>query len=135
MKKLSIVLLISLFAINVNAQKIKLVDGDISFLKGQKVLGVEFIYEEIMVGKMTEADYIDKKVAEAEEREPGTGEAWRTPTSLQIPTTETLPPPRTGEVAELPLEPGIYRNMLSTTVSSTTTVKGGPVTGLVTGTL
>jgi hypothetical protein len=76
MKKLFIILLISMFAMNLNAQKIKLVDGDIGFLKGQKELGIEFIYEEVMVGKMTEADYIDKKVAEAEEREPGTGQAW-----------------------------------------------------------
>lgn len=76
MKKLLFIVLIGLFTINLNAQKIKLVDGDISFLKGVKDLGVEFTYEDLTVGKMSEADYIAKKVAEAEEREPGTGEAW-----------------------------------------------------------
>ena len=76
MKKLLITVLIGLFTINLNAQKIKLVDGDIGFLKGEKNLGVNFIYEEITVGKMSEEAYIEKKVAEAEEREPGTGETW-----------------------------------------------------------
>lgn len=76
MKKLLFIVLIGLFTINLNAQKIKLVDGDISFLKGVKDLGVEFTYEDLTIGKMSEADYIAKKVAEAEEREPGTGEAW-----------------------------------------------------------
>ena len=76
MKKLLFIVLIGLFTINLNAQKIKLVDGDISFLKGVKDVGVEFTYEDLTVGKMSEADYIKNKVAEAEEREPGTGEAW-----------------------------------------------------------
>jgi hypothetical protein len=76
MKKLFIVFLVGFIAMNTNAQKIKLVGGDIGFLKGQKELGVEFIYEDIKVGKMTEDAYIEKKVAEAEEREPGTGEGW-----------------------------------------------------------
>jgi len=76
MKKVLFIILIALFAFNTQAQKIKLVDGDLGFLKGVKDLGVVFTYEDLTVGKMSEADYIEKKVAEAEEREPGTGEAW-----------------------------------------------------------
>lgn len=76
MKKVLFFVLIGLFAIPTQAQKIKLVDGDLGFLKGTKDLGVEFVYENLTVGKMSEEEYIENKVAEVEEREPGTGEAW-----------------------------------------------------------
>lgn len=76
MKRVFIILLVSLFAFGSQAQKIKLVDGNFDFLKGTKDLGVEFTYDDITVGKMSEEEYIEKKVAEAEEREPGAGEAW-----------------------------------------------------------
>jgi hypothetical protein len=76
MKKILFIILVGLLAIPTQGQKIKMVDGDLGFLKGTKDLGVEFIYEDLFVGKMSEEEYIEKKVAEAEEREPGTGEGW-----------------------------------------------------------
>jgi hypothetical protein len=76
MKKILFIILIGILAIPTQAQKIKMVDGDLGFLKGIKDLGVEFTYEDLFVGNMSEEEYIEKKVAEAEEREPGTGEGW-----------------------------------------------------------
>lgn len=62
----------------VNAQKIKLVSGNLDFLKGQKVLNVEYNYDGMSVGKFkNEADYIAKKVNNYNEDEPGKGDKWR----------------------------------------------------------
>jgi len=61
-----------------HAQKIKVTDGDLSFLKDLAELSVVFEYpDDIKVGKMSQEDFIDKKVAEKEEKEAGTGEAWK----------------------------------------------------------
>jgi len=65
MKKYFIALISLVFALNMQAQKIKLVDGDLKFLKGQDEIGVQFTYDENMkVGAGTEAEYIDKKMAQ-----------------------------------------------------------------------
>jgi len=78
MKKYFIALISLVFAFNMQAQKIKLVDGDLKFLKGQDEIGVKFTYDENMkVGAGTEAEYIDKKMTEADEKEPGAGEKWK----------------------------------------------------------
>ena len=72
-----ILVLAVMIGLSAQAQKIKLVSGDLSFLKGQKDLLVEFVYpEDMKVGKMLEADYIKKKQSEAEAKEAGTGEKW-----------------------------------------------------------
>lgn len=61
-----------------NAQKIKVTDGDLSFLKNIAELNIVFEYpEDIKVGKMSQQEYIDKKVAEKEEKEAGSGEMWK----------------------------------------------------------
>lgn len=78
MKKYFIALIAIVFALNMQAQKIKLVQGDLKFLKGQDEIGVQFTYDENMkVGAGTEAEYITKKMAEADEKEPGSGEKWK----------------------------------------------------------
>ena len=60
-----------------NAQKIKQTDGKLSFLAGQKELSVEFVYaNDLKVGKYTEHVYIEKKMAKANDKEPGSGEKW-----------------------------------------------------------
>lgn len=78
MKKYFIALISLVFALNMQAQKIKLVEGDLKFLKGQDEIGVQFTYDENMkVGAGTEAEYIEKKMADADEKEPGSGEKWK----------------------------------------------------------
>lgn len=53
-------------------------DGDYSFLKGQKNFNLRFDYEGMTVGKnLTETDYVDREVAEKEEKEAGTGKEWK----------------------------------------------------------
>lgn len=76
MKKVLFLILIASFAFSSQAQKIKLQDGDLKFLKGVKDLGVEFTYENLTVGKLTEEEYIAVKVEDANDREPGSGENW-----------------------------------------------------------
>jgi len=62
----------------IQAQKIKVTKGDLSFLKGQTEVLVEFDYSEMAVGKFNnEQDYLDKKVAEYNEKEAGKGDAWK----------------------------------------------------------
>lgn len=59
------------------SQKIKLIEGDLSPLKGQKSLKTEFTYDNMSVGKFPkEADYIAKKKADLDEKEAGRGDKW-----------------------------------------------------------
>lgn len=59
------------------AQKIKVTSGDLSFLKGQKQLNVVYTYEDMGVGKYdTEEEYVENKVAEYNDKEPGKGDEW-----------------------------------------------------------
>jgi hypothetical protein len=52
--------------------------GDLGFLRGQKLLNLEYDYSNMAVGKFTkEKDYVDKKVTEYNENEPGRGDKWR----------------------------------------------------------
>jgi hypothetical protein len=67
-----------LVTFGMNAQKIKLTEGNTNFLKGQDVLGITFTYDEnLKIGPGTEAEYMEKKMTDAEEDEPGGGEAWK----------------------------------------------------------
>lgn len=76
--KTVLVALIVVVATNVQAQKIKVVKGDLDFLKGQTELLVEYDYSNMAVGKFErEEDYIAKKVAEYNEKEPGNGDQWK----------------------------------------------------------
>lgn len=61
----------------VYSQKIKLVEGDVSALKGQKAVKTEFTYDNMSVGKFPqEADYIAQKKADLDKKEPGRGDTW-----------------------------------------------------------
>ena len=58
------------------AQKIKLIEGDLSALKGQTSLKTEFQYE-MSVGKFDkEEDYIAQKKKELNGKEAGRGDTW-----------------------------------------------------------
>lgn len=61
-----------------HAQKIKVTSGDLSFFKDLAEINVVFEYpDNIKIGKMSQQDYIDKKMAEKEKKEAGAGEAWK----------------------------------------------------------
>lgn len=77
MKQLTIILIIFLSAITLNAQKIKKVNGKTDALKGQTEINVMFVYpDDMKVGKMTEKEYVKSKMEKAEEDEKGKGEKW-----------------------------------------------------------
>ncbi len=78
MKKLITSALVIVFAMSCAfAQKVKVESGDLSFLKETDSFNVEFVYSDDMkVGRGTEKDYIKKKRAKAEEKEPGSGDKW-----------------------------------------------------------
>jgi len=63
-------------ASTVSAQSVKVESGDLSFLKGETTLNIEFVYDGLTVGKMTEQAYIDKHVSEANAKEAGSGDRW-----------------------------------------------------------
>jgi hypothetical protein len=77
MKKLFITFLAGCFAMPLLAQKITITSGSVDFVKNQKVLQFVFTYENMRVGKMTEPEYIKKKVSDYNEKEAGRGERWQ----------------------------------------------------------
>ena len=75
--KYAAILALVFFSLITNAQRIKLVEGDISALKGETSMNVEFTYDNMSVGKFeNEAEYIEKKKAEYNAKEPGRGDSW-----------------------------------------------------------
>lgn len=77
MNKIILLSAFLLFMSGANAQKIKQTEGNLSFLKGQKELSIEFVYaNDLNVGKYTEQKYIERKMAKADEKEPGSGKKW-----------------------------------------------------------
>lgn len=79
MKKIILVFIASLMMIGfTQAQKIKVVSGDMDFLEDLAEISVTFEYpEDMKFGKTTQDKYIERKMAEAEKKEEGAGEAWK----------------------------------------------------------
>ena len=64
-------------SLNLNAQRVKLVEGDLSALKGEQKINTEFVYDDMRVGKFDkEADYVAEKTQELNKKEPGRGDTW-----------------------------------------------------------
>lgn len=79
MKKIAFLLLAGLFLgfCQVSTgQKIAVKTGSLAPLKGMTELRVEYTYDNMMVGKMKEADYLAKKTKEYNDKEPGKGDEW-----------------------------------------------------------
>ncbi len=77
MKRVFMLLVMGAIMFSARAQKVKLVDGDLAFLKGQKVLKLEFTYDKNMkIGKMKADDYVNKKVSEKNKKKAGAGDDW-----------------------------------------------------------
>lgn len=51
-------------------------EGDLSCLKGQEAVNTKFTYNNMTVGKMSEQDYLDKKVGEKNKDKAGDGDRW-----------------------------------------------------------
>jgi hypothetical protein len=59
------------------AQEVDLTKGDLSILKGETSINIEFTYEKMAVGDFNkEADYIKKRIEELNTKEPGSGDKW-----------------------------------------------------------
>ncbi len=78
MKKLLTICVLCILSVSLYAQSIVVTSGSLDPLKGEKVLKFEFTYEEMLVGKLTEAEYVIKKVDDFNKKEAGKGETWRT---------------------------------------------------------
>jgi hypothetical protein len=78
-KSHAILLLVALIgATPVFSQKIKLIQGDLSSLKGQTSIATQFVYDGLVVGKNNEAeaDYVKEKTTEYNNKTPGKGDTW-----------------------------------------------------------
>lgn len=70
-------LFLGLISASAIAQKIKLIEGDLSPLKGETSVITEFTYDNMSVGKYDkEADYVAKKTEEYNKKEAGRGDSW-----------------------------------------------------------
>jgi hypothetical protein len=67
---------LQLLALTGYSQQVVLVSGDPSILQGETRLGLLYNYDNMKVGKMSEEDYISKKIAEYNQKTPGKGDEW-----------------------------------------------------------
>lgn len=78
MKKTSFFIMIGLIlfsASQLSAQKLK--SGDLSVLKGQKIINIAYDYSKMEVGKFkTEEEYVKKGTDDRNNKKPGTGDDW-----------------------------------------------------------
>ena len=73
----SCIFLMLLFSANLNAQKIKLVEGSLDAVKTESSIGIEYTYDSMKVGKFDkEADYVAKKTEDYNKKEEGKGDTW-----------------------------------------------------------
>lgn len=79
MKKSKVLLIAGLIAVTgftASAQKIIEGDKTLAFLKGEKSFNIEYVYDGMMVGKKTEADYKAEKIDAYNKKQPGKGDRW-----------------------------------------------------------
>jgi hypothetical protein len=75
--KYAAILVSVFFTLTTNAQRFKVIEGDIAILKTETAINIEFTYNDMSVGKFEhEADYIEKKKTEYNAKEPGKGDTW-----------------------------------------------------------
>jgi hypothetical protein len=77
--KIKLVLLVSFVALIFNsayAQKIVEGDKDLTFLKGETKFNIVYDYTDMLVGKITEAEYKKERIAKANAKQPGKGDRW-----------------------------------------------------------
>jgi len=77
MKKLLISLFLMFLCFGAYSQSIKRTSGSLAFLKTTKVIGVTFTYNNLSVGKLTEEEYVNKKMSEYNKQREGWGDEWK----------------------------------------------------------
>lgn len=65
-----------LLGLAVNAQKITEGDKTLSFLAGETKFLIEFNYDGMLVGKITEEEYKKQKIEQHNTKQPGKGDRW-----------------------------------------------------------
>jgi hypothetical protein len=64
-------------SLKIHAQSVKIAEGDISALKGEKEINVEFTYDSMSVGKYEkESDFVAYKKVQLNKAEAGRGDTW-----------------------------------------------------------
>lgn len=76
MKKIVLIIAAILVSTTGFSQKIKLMSGNLSGLKGEDVFEVRFTYENMKVGKISEEAYIEQKRKEADAKDGDGGDRW-----------------------------------------------------------
>ncbi len=80
MKKPKILLTFSFILLamfNCFAQEVDLTKGDLSVLKGETTINIEFTFEKMSVGDFNkEAEYIKKRIEEENKKDPPNGDNW-----------------------------------------------------------
>ena len=80
LKQLSVLALVLFVAIRGFGQKVELLEGNLSALKGEKSIDFAFTYDSMTIGKgrksMSESEYVSKKTAEYNKKTPGKGDEW-----------------------------------------------------------
>ncbi|NDV81873.1 hypothetical protein [Bacteroides sp. 51] len=76
MKKTLFLTVLCLLSIGLHAQSIVLTSGSLEALQGEKIVKFEFTYDDMLVGKMTEQEYINKKISDYNKKEAGRGDKW-----------------------------------------------------------
>ncbi len=77
MKKTFLLFAFMLISTTLFAQKIRVAKGNLAPVATETTIGAVFTYENIQVGKLREADYIERKVEDYNKDEPGRGDKWR----------------------------------------------------------
>src|SRR5579863_8839002 len=73
----SLLLFVTVAALTVHAQRVRLADGKLDFLRSERAINIEFTYDNMSVGKFNkEDDYINSKKDEYNKKEPGRGDNW-----------------------------------------------------------
>lgn len=79
MKKTVFVIVIALLTmLKVDAQKVKIESGNLSFLKGQATINFNFDYSGMKVDGKSEKTYVDEQVKSKNKEEKGSGDEWKT---------------------------------------------------------
>ncbi|HEY0274357.1 MAG TPA: hypothetical protein VGC22_14285 [Chitinophaga sp.] len=74
---LATIMLLACFTSAALGQKLKVTEGDLAVLKGQKAINTQFTYDNMSVGKFPkEEDYIKSKTEDYNKKEPGRGDTW-----------------------------------------------------------
>jgi hypothetical protein len=115
----------ALMSVNAAAQKIKITEGDLIALKGQTEINTTFEYDHLSVGKFDdELDYIDKKKAEYNKKEPGKGDIWEK--SWKADRAERFEPKFNQLFTENgDIKAGVFPNAKYTLVFKTTSAEPG----------